>query len=137
MLSLCLWKCCYVELEEYIGNFIVYSEDASKVFDEMAEAEFLDWVCDVLTVVVVIDLGGVSFSAQVLRKVSYVYAKCSDLIAAKDTFYKVCNKAVISWTSIIFGTTLHNQAEEALVWHWDVATVMLFFHSHSCYFVLD
>ncbi|KAF7835834.1 amino acid permease 3-like [Senna tora] len=31
MPSLCLWKCCYVELEEYIGNFIVYSEDASKV----------------------------------------------------------------------------------------------------------
>ncbi|KAF7825259.1 putative solanesyl-diphosphate synthase 3, chloroplastic [Senna tora] len=48
---------------EYIGNFIVYSEDASKVFDEMDE--FLDWVCNVLTVVVVIDLGEVSFFAQV------------------------------------------------------------------------
>ncbi|KAF7812104.1 uncharacterized protein G2W53_033080 [Senna tora] len=62
MPSLCFWKCCYVELEEYIGNFIVYSEDASKVFDEMAEADFLDWVCDVLTVVVVIDPSGVVWS---------------------------------------------------------------------------
>ncbi|KAF7839677.1 uncharacterized protein G2W53_008159 [Senna tora] len=34
--SLCFWKFCHLELKEHIGNFIdLYSEDASKVFDEI------------------------------------------------------------------------------------------------------
>ncbi|XP_054787084.1 pentatricopeptide repeat-containing protein At4g14050, mitochondrial isoform X1 [Prosopis cineraria] len=43
-----------------------------------------------------------------------MYAKCSDLLAAKDIFYKLCKKDVISWTSIIVGAAQHGQAEEAL-----------------------
>ncbi|KAK4266604.1 hypothetical protein QN277_027497 [Acacia crassicarpa] len=43
-----------------------------------------------------------------------MYAKCSDLLAAKEIFYKLCRKDVISWTSIIVGTAQHGQAEEAL-----------------------
>ncbi|KAF7837047.1 pentatricopeptide repeat-containing protein [Senna tora] len=43
-----------------------------------------------------------------------MYAKCSDLLAAKDIFYNLCRKDVVSWTSIIVGTAQHGQAEEAL-----------------------
>ncbi|XP_061369167.1 pentatricopeptide repeat-containing protein At4g14050, mitochondrial [Gastrolobium bilobum] len=43
-----------------------------------------------------------------------MYAKCSDLVAAKDIFCKMCRKDVVSWTSIIVGTAQHGQAEEAL-----------------------
>ncbi|XP_022998145.1 pentatricopeptide repeat-containing protein At4g14050, mitochondrial [Cucurbita maxima] len=43
-----------------------------------------------------------------------MYAKCSDILAAKDIFYKMPRKDVISWTSIIVGTAQHGKAEEAL-----------------------
>ncbi|KAA0044370.1 hypothetical protein IC582_017508 [Cucumis melo] len=43
-----------------------------------------------------------------------MYAKCSDILAAKDIFYRMPRKDVISWTSIIVGTAQHGKAEEAL-----------------------
>ncbi|KAK7387606.1 hypothetical protein VNO78_28522 [Psophocarpus tetragonolobus] len=43
-----------------------------------------------------------------------MYAKCSDLVAAKYIFCEMCRKDVVSWTSIIVGTAQHGQAEEAL-----------------------
>lgn len=43
-----------------------------------------------------------------------MYAKCSDLVAAKYIFCGMCRKDVVSWTSIIVGTAQHGQAEEAL-----------------------
>lgn len=43
-----------------------------------------------------------------------MYAKCSDILAAKDIFLGMPRKDVISWTSIIVGTAQHGQAEEAL-----------------------
>ncbi|KAK7311441.1 hypothetical protein RJT34_09582 [Clitoria ternatea] len=49
-----------------------------------------------------------------------VYAKCSDLVAAKYIFCKMCRKDVVSWTSIIVGTAQHGQAEMALALYDDM-----------------
>lgn len=49
-----------------------------------------------------------------------MYAKCSELLAAKDIFYKLCRKDVVSWTSIIVGTAQHGLAEEALALYDDM-----------------
>ncbi|CAJ1963999.1 unnamed protein product [Sphenostylis stenocarpa] len=43
-----------------------------------------------------------------------MYAKCSDLVAAKYIFSDMCKKDVVSWTSIIVGSAQHGQVEEAL-----------------------
>ncbi|KAM7491773.1 hypothetical protein LguiA_034694 [Lonicera macranthoides] len=43
-----------------------------------------------------------------------MYAKCSDVIAAKSTFDSIYRKDVVSWTSIIVGMAQHGRAEEAL-----------------------
>lgn len=43
-----------------------------------------------------------------------MYAKCSDVNAAKRTFDSICNKDVVSWTSIIVGMAQHGRAQEAL-----------------------
>ncbi|KAK2642258.1 hypothetical protein Ddye_024021 [Dipteronia dyeriana] len=44
-----------------------------------------------------------------------MYAKCSDIMAAKDLFGTMKRKDVVSWTSIIVGAAQHGQAEEALM----------------------
>ncbi|KAJ4723084.1 Pentatricopeptide repeat-containing protein [Melia azedarach] len=44
-----------------------------------------------------------------------MYAKCSDIVAAKYVFERMKRKDVVSWTSIIVGTAQHGRAEEALV----------------------
>ncbi|XP_057757574.1 pentatricopeptide repeat-containing protein At4g14050, mitochondrial [Arachis stenosperma] len=43
-----------------------------------------------------------------------MYAKCSDLDAAKGVFFGMWRKDVVSWTSIIVGSAQHGRAEEAL-----------------------
>uniref|UniRef100_A0A162AGS8 Pentacotripeptide-repeat region of PRORP domain-containing protein n=1 Tax=Daucus carota subsp. sativus TaxID=79200 RepID=A0A162AGS8_DAUCS len=43
-----------------------------------------------------------------------MYAKCSDVDAAKRTFDSIGNKDVVSWTSIIVGMAQHGRAREAL-----------------------
>ncbi|KAL9232732.1 hypothetical protein vseg_007806 [Gypsophila vaccaria] len=43
-----------------------------------------------------------------------MYAKCSDLLSAKQVFGYMSEPDVVSWTSIIVGTAQHGQAEEAL-----------------------
>ncbi|GMH28282.1 hypothetical protein Nepgr_030125 [Nepenthes gracilis] len=43
-----------------------------------------------------------------------MYAKCCDILAAKDVFSNMSHRDVVSWTSIIVGTAQHGQAEEAL-----------------------
>lgn len=43
-----------------------------------------------------------------------MYAKCSDILAAKDIFSGMQRKDVVSWTSIIVGAAQHGRAEEAL-----------------------
>lgn len=49
-----------------------------------------------------------------------MYAKCSDLVAAKCIFNKMRRKDVVSWTSIIVGTAQHGLAEEALALYDDM-----------------
>lgn len=44
-----------------------------------------------------------------------MYAKCSDVNAAKSTFDSIRQKDVVSWTSIIVGMAQHGRAEEALL----------------------
>lgn len=44
-----------------------------------------------------------------------MYAKCSDVLTAKDIFGRMHRRDVVSWTSIIVGVAQHGQAEEALV----------------------
>ncbi|KAL5781359.1 hypothetical protein ACOSP7_006388 [Xanthoceras sorbifolium] len=51
-----------------------------------------------------------------------MYAKCSDIIAAKDIFGRMKTKDVVSWTSIIVGAAQHGQAEEALMLYDDMVT---------------
>ncbi|XP_031273271.1 pentatricopeptide repeat-containing protein At4g14050, mitochondrial [Pistacia vera] len=43
-----------------------------------------------------------------------MYAKCSDIVAAKNIFGRMRRKDVVSWTSIIVGAAQHGRAEEAL-----------------------
>ncbi|OMP09476.1 hypothetical protein COLO4_05434 [Corchorus olitorius] len=43
-----------------------------------------------------------------------MYAKCSDIVAAKDVFCRMSRRDVVSWTSIIVGAAQHGRAEEAL-----------------------
>ncbi|KAM1270451.1 hypothetical protein ACFX13_032356 [Malus domestica] len=43
-----------------------------------------------------------------------MYAKCSDILAAKDIFARMYRRDVVSWTSIIVGAAQHGRAEEAL-----------------------
>ncbi|XP_021745711.1 pentatricopeptide repeat-containing protein At4g14050, mitochondrial-like [Chenopodium quinoa] len=43
-----------------------------------------------------------------------MYAKCSDLLAAKGIFSYISNRDVVSWTSIIVAMAQHGQAKEAL-----------------------
>ncbi|KAK9162646.1 hypothetical protein Syun_003548 [Stephania yunnanensis] len=43
-----------------------------------------------------------------------MYAKCSDILAARSVFDSIWIKDVVSWTSIIVGVAQHGQAEEAL-----------------------
>ncbi|KAM3699567.1 hypothetical protein ACB098_05G034400 [Castanea mollissima] len=43
-----------------------------------------------------------------------MYAKCSDILAAKEIFGRMQRRDVVSWTSIIVGTAQHGQAKEAL-----------------------
>ncbi|KAJ8449677.1 hypothetical protein Cgig2_001333 [Carnegiea gigantea] len=43
-----------------------------------------------------------------------MYAKCSDLLAAKSIFTNTRERDVVTWTSIIVGTAQHGQAKEAL-----------------------
>ncbi|KNA20246.1 hypothetical protein SOVF_054280 [Spinacia oleracea] len=44
-----------------------------------------------------------------------MYAKCSDLLAAKSIFSCISKRDVVSWTSIIVGMAQHGQAKEALL----------------------
>ncbi|XP_022761827.1 pentatricopeptide repeat-containing protein At4g14050, mitochondrial [Durio zibethinus] len=43
-----------------------------------------------------------------------MYAKCSDILAARDVFSRMSRRDVVSWTSIIVGAAQHGRAEEAL-----------------------
>ncbi|GAB2267216.1 hypothetical protein Dimus_002200 [Dionaea muscipula] len=43
-----------------------------------------------------------------------MYAKCCDILAAKNVFSNTPRKDVVSWTSMIVGLAQHGQAEEAL-----------------------
>lgn len=43
-----------------------------------------------------------------------MYAKCSDVLAAKDIFDGMVRRDVVSWTSVIVGMAQHGRAEEAL-----------------------
>lgn len=43
-----------------------------------------------------------------------MYAKCSDILAAKEIFDITRERDVVSWTSIIVGAAQHGQAKEAL-----------------------
>ncbi|XVF28995.1 hypothetical protein REPUB_Repub15cG0081600 [Reevesia pubescens] len=43
-----------------------------------------------------------------------MYAKCSDILAAREVFSRMARRDVVSWTSIIVGAAQHGRAEEAL-----------------------
>ncbi|KAM0979827.1 hypothetical protein ACFX13_015901 [Malus domestica] len=43
-----------------------------------------------------------------------MYAKCGDIGTARRLFYRIREKDVMTWTSMIVGHALHGQAEEAL-----------------------
>ncbi|KAJ6777048.1 hypothetical protein OIU74_001092 [Salix koriyanagi] len=43
-----------------------------------------------------------------------MYAKCSDILAARNVFYRMLHRDVVSWTSMIVGAAQHGRAEEAL-----------------------
>lgn len=43
-----------------------------------------------------------------------MYAKCSDILAARDVFSRMSRRDVVSWTSMIVGAAQHGLAQEAL-----------------------
>ncbi|PNT57792.1 hypothetical protein POPTR_001G321700v4 [Populus trichocarpa] len=43
-----------------------------------------------------------------------MYAKCSDILAARNVFNRMLHRDVVSWTSIIVGAAQHGRAKEAL-----------------------
>ncbi|KAF2306739.1 hypothetical protein GH714_020975 [Hevea brasiliensis] len=49
-----------------------------------------------------------------------MYAKCSDILAAKNIFDEIIHKDVVSWTSIIVGAAQHGRADEALALYDDM-----------------
>ncbi|XP_019086711.1 PREDICTED: pentatricopeptide repeat-containing protein At4g14050, mitochondrial-like isoform X2 [Camelina sativa] len=51
-----------------------------------------------------------------------MYAKCSDVIAAKGIFSRMRHRDVVSWTSLIVGMAQHGQAEKALAVYDDMVT---------------
>ncbi|RID49931.1 hypothetical protein BRARA_H00693 [Brassica rapa] len=51
-----------------------------------------------------------------------MYAKCSDVIAAKDIFSRMRHRDVVSWTSLIVGMAQHGQAEKALALYSDMVS---------------
>ncbi|CAL9225260.1 unnamed protein product [Arabidopsis halleri] len=51
-----------------------------------------------------------------------MYAKCSDVIAAKDIFSRMRHRDVVSWTSLIVGMAQHGQAEKALALYDDMVS---------------
>ncbi|KAK9058486.1 hypothetical protein SSX86_023328 [Deinandra increscens subsp. villosa] len=57
---------------------------------------------------------GFESSLYVCNTLVDMYAKCSDILAAKTAFHSTVKKDVISWTSIIVGLAQHGKAEEAL-----------------------
>ncbi|XP_028056451.1 pentatricopeptide repeat-containing protein At4g14050, mitochondrial-like [Camellia sinensis] len=46
-----------------------------------------------------------------------MYAKCSDILAAKTIFDTMCRRDIVSWTSIIVGMAQHGRANESLSLH--------------------
>ncbi|GMP85253.1 hypothetical protein CsSME_00038489 [Camellia sinensis var. sinensis] len=46
-----------------------------------------------------------------------MYAKCSDILAAKTIFDTMCRRDTVSWTSIIVGMAQHGRANESLSLH--------------------
>ncbi|XP_023748721.1 pentatricopeptide repeat-containing protein At4g14050, mitochondrial [Lactuca sativa] len=57
---------------------------------------------------------GFQSSLYISNSLIDMYAKCSDIIAAKTTFHGILTKDVVSWTSIIVGLAQHGRAQEAL-----------------------
>ncbi|KAI7981043.1 Pentatricopeptide repeat-containing protein [Camellia lanceoleosa] len=43
-----------------------------------------------------------------------MYAKCSNILAAKTIFDTMCRRDIVSWTSIIVGMAQHGRANESL-----------------------
>ncbi|CAL5422473.1 unnamed protein product [Camellia sinensis] len=46
-----------------------------------------------------------------------MYAKCSDILAAKTIFDTMCQRDTVSWTSIIVGMAQHGRENESLSLH--------------------
>lgn len=51
-----------------------------------------------------------------------MYAKCSDVVAAKDIFSRMRRRDVVSWTSLIVGMAQHGRAEKALALYDDMVS---------------
>ncbi|KAJ0623873.1 putative tetratricopeptide-like helical domain superfamily [Helianthus annuus] len=63
---------------------------------------------------------GFESSLYVCNALIDMYAKCSDIIAAKIAFRYTIKKDVVSWTSIIVGLAQHGKAKEALALYDDM-----------------
>ncbi|KAM0004272.1 putative tetratricopeptide-like helical domain superfamily, DYW domain-containing protein [Helianthus debilis subsp. tardiflorus] len=63
---------------------------------------------------------GFESSLYICNALIDMYAKCSDIIAAKTAFRYTVKKDVVSWTSIIVGLAQHGKAKEALALYDDM-----------------
>ncbi|KAJ0810500.1 putative tetratricopeptide-like helical domain superfamily, DYW domain-containing protein [Helianthus annuus] len=63
---------------------------------------------------------GFESSLYVCNALIDMYAKCSDITAAKIAFRYTIKKDVVSWTSIIIGLAQHGKAKEALALYDDM-----------------
>nr|XP_043626395.1 pentatricopeptide repeat-containing protein At4g19191, mitochondrial [Erigeron canadensis] len=57
---------------------------------------------------------GFSSNLMVLNALIDMYAKCGSLEEAREIFNEMCERTIVSWTSIISGCALNGEFEEAL-----------------------
>ncbi|RVW70767.1 Pentatricopeptide repeat-containing protein, mitochondrial [Vitis vinifera] len=105
--------------------------DAIQLFQKMPVKNLLSWTALISGCIIgasanlaVLGLGkqihclvillGYESSLFVSNALVDMYAKCSDVLAAKKIFGRMVQRDIVSWTSIIVGTAQHGLAEEAL-----------------------
>ncbi|KAJ9676089.1 hypothetical protein PVL29_024874 [Vitis rotundifolia] len=112
-----------VQSGNWVDSFYLFMEMQSKGID-IVDPFILSSIIGASANLAVLGLGkqihclvillGYESSLFVSNALVDMYAKCSDVLAAKNIFGQMVQRDIVSWTSIIVGTAQHGLAEEAL-----------------------
>lgn len=112
-----------VQSGNWVDSFYLFMEMRSKGID-IVDPFILSSIIGASANLAVLGLGkqihclvillGYESSLFVSNALVDMYAKCSDVLAAKKIFGRMVQRDIVSWTSIIVGTAQHGLAEEAL-----------------------